>query len=343
MSRDNNKSGVSPRNGGGKTLRLVAAILLAAAAFTLSALTVSVLRTNVVVSFLSFVTSAIIMTYLLLHVRSAAVLAPPAVAVGIALALRAEILPVLITAALILVLAGTTALMLLKRAAPFTLFLALSALYFTALGSFAFITLKTSYGSVSAGIEELKKIVSAAVDDALGTLRSSGSFQDVSVDSGSLTDAVFALIPAAVMIFSMIASAAHTAALKLLSRLSGTRELLFPEKLSTPVSFAVMFIISAVLSFLSASSSPPWSYVIVNVNYVLMAYFAAIGVMEIIRSITGSRPGSGRKTVTIVLLAAALAVGWFSLAMFLPVLLPILSYFGAFRSIKSRKKPDEPR
>ena len=344
MPHDNNKGGVSPRNsGGGKALRIAAVVLLASVAFTLSVLTFSLLRANVVVSFVCFMTSAVIMTYLFLHVRSAAVLAPPAVAVGIALALRADILPALITAALILVPAGTAALMLLKKAAPFTLFLALSALYFAALASFAFITLKTSFGSVSAGVEELKKVVSSAVDDVLGMLRSSGSFQDVTLDSGSLTDAVFAITPAAVMIFSMIASAAHTGVLKLLTRLSGTRDLLFAEKLTTPVPFTVMFVISVILSFLSATVPPPWSYVIVNVNYVLMAYFAVIGVAEIIRSITGSRLGSGRKTVMIVLLAAAIAVGWFSLALFLPILLPILSYFGAFRSVKSRKKPDKPR
>ena len=339
MPQDENP-GTSPERSGDpkKTLKFVAMIAAAAVAFTLSTVTAGLGRVNVIVSFVCFTAAAVIMTFLFLHVRSVAVLIPPAVAVSAALALRADVLTTVIVTAAVLVLAGLAALMLLKRAAPFILFLTLTAVYFGATAFFAVATLRSSFGSVSAGVAEVKKTVAAAVEDALATLNASGTLADLGVDSGSLSETVFALFPSAVMIFSMIVSVIHTALLKLLTRAAGTRDLLFTEKLATPVPFAVIFIVSIVLSFLSGTVPPPWSYVIVNLHIILMAYFAGVGFLELVRTILRSRLTAGKKTAAIAVIVIAVAFGWFAFAMFFPVLLPTLSYFGVFRTIKNRKR-----
>lgn len=339
MPQDEN-TGTFPERGGGpkKTLKIAAMIAAAAVAFALSTVTAGLGRVNVAVSFVCFTAAAVIMTFLFLHVRSAAVLIPPAVAIAAALALGGDVLTTLIAASLILVLAGTAALMLLKRAAPFIIFLTLTALYFGATAFFAVAALRSSFGSVSAGIDEIRKAVAAAVSDVLANMNASGALTELGADSGSLGEAVFALFPSAVMIFSMIASAVHTGILKLLTRAAGTRDLLFAEKLSTPVPFAVIFIVTIVLSFLSGTIPPPGSYVIVNLHFILMTYFAGIGFLELVRTILRSRLTAGKKTAAIAVVVTAVAFGWFAFAAFFPVLLPVLSYFGVFRTVKNRKR-----
>ncbi len=350
MPQDENSGGSAGRHGGpNKVSRFLGAFLPATAAFSLVAAVFGLRKPGAGLSLdvaiiAAFFAAAVTMTYLFLHVRSVAVIAPPVIAVALALAIGASLLPTLIVSSAVLVISAAAAVMLLKRTTPFIFFLVVSALFFVAAGLFAFVTLKNAYGSFSAGVEELKKAAAAAVDSAVEALRLSGRFDDTGIDTGALTDAVFALIPSAAMILSMICAVIFTAVLKLATKvISGTRDLLFPEKLVTPIPFAVIFIISVVTSFLSGSFPAPFSYAAVNIHYVLMAYFAGIGFLEILRSVSGFRLTSGRKTAVILLTVAAVVIGWFAFAMFVPVLLPILSYFGVFRSLKLRKKPDKPR
>ncbi|MBR3640172.1 MAG: hypothetical protein IKN50_06165, partial [Clostridia bacterium] len=106
---------------------------------------------------------------------------------------------------------------------------------------------------------------------------------------------------------------------------------------TAPRPFAVIYILVTLLSFITGFIPAPWSYVILNVDYVMMAIFAVVGIMNLFRSARKRRTGGGIIAILIAAAVATLFFGGTVASLLISILAPLLSYIGAIRSLKSVK------
>ena len=284
-----------------------------------------------------FFVSALVMTFIFTHQKAIMFsLVPFALGYLAVLLPGVDMILALIALCAILFFSSVTGVLIIRRTEKFYVFLLLSALFFAAFSGILLLLLSDSTGSVTAAAERLsgasKKVLAEMIRISEQNGLSAGA-----IDSDALSAAVTALVPAAVMIFSMIVSLIFTVLFGLAARVAGTRDLILQGEFNAPRPFALIYILVTLLSFMTGVIPDPWSYVILNVDYVLMAIFFVVGIKSLLRS-AKKRRGGGRPIV-ILIAAAAVAVffGGTVASLLISILIPLLSYFGAFRSLRPAK------
>ncbi len=242
----------------------------------------------------------------------------------------------LIAISAVLLFSATVSVLILRRAEKFYVFLFSSALFFIVFSGLVILLFSGSGVSVTAAVERIYGSVKAVILEVIKVSEQNG-LPAGSVDAGALSVAITALAPAAVMIASMISSLVFIALFTLATRIAGTRELLLTGGFTVPRPFAVIYIIVTILSFLTAVFPDPWSYAVLNIDYVMMAIFAVAGIKSFFRSSGKRRAGSGLVPFLIVAAVSVFFFGGTAASVIISVMIPVLSYIGAFRSLRPAK------
>ena len=285
-----------------------------------------------------FFLASLVMTFIFTHQRSMLFsLVPFALGYLTVLIPGVDMILALIALSAILFFSATVGVLIIRRAEKFYIFLLSSALFFTVFSGILLLLLSDSTGSVAAAAEKLSSASKTVIAEMIRISEQNG-LSPGAVDTDALSAAVTVLVPAAVMIFSMIASLIFTALFGLAARIAGTWDLLMQGEFRVTRPFAVIYILVALLSFMASVIPDPWSYVVLNVDYVMMAIFAVEGIKSLFRS-AKKRRGGGR--LAVILIGAAVAAVFFGgtvASLLISILIPLLSFIGAFRSLRPVKE-----
>ncbi len=285
-----------------------------------------------------FFAAALVMTFIFSHQKGIFFSFVP-----FALGYLAVLLPgvdmilALIALSAILFFSAVMGALIIRRTEKFYVFLLSSAFFFAVFAGILLLLLSDSSGSVTAAAERLSGASKKVIGQMMNIAKQNGLSTE-SIDADALSAAATALVPAAVMIFSMIASLIFTAFFGLATRIAGTRDLLMPGEFRVTRPFAVIYLIVTVLSFMTGFIPEPWSYVILNLDYVLMTIFFIVGIRSLFRTARLRRAGGRIITVLIVAAAAAVFFGGTVASIIISTAIPLLSYIGAFRSLKPEKE-----
>ena len=284
-----------------------------------------------------FFLSALVMTFIFSHQRSVFFSFIP-FALGYLAVLIPEVdrMLALIALSAVLFFSATVSVLLIRRAEKFFVFLLSSALFFAVFSGVLLLLLSDSTGSVATAAERLSESGKTVIDEMLKIAGQNGVSVG-EIDSGALVRAVTALVPAGVMVASMITSLIFSAFFGIATRIAGTRELLFSGEFTVPRPFAVIYLLVTAGAFLSGYIPEPWSYVILNLDYVLMAIFVVVGVKSLVRSSRRRRTGGMLITVLIAAFVASMFFGGSIASILISVAVPVLSYIGALRSLRPAK------
>ncbi|MBQ6263450.1 MAG: hypothetical protein IJK58_08055 [Clostridia bacterium] len=288
-------------------------------------------------SALVFFVSAFVMTFIFTHQKGLLFSLVPFVLGYFAVLLPGvDRLLALIALCAVLLFSAAVSVLIIRRAERFFVFLLSSALFFAVFSGVLLLLLSDSTGSVTVAAERLSGASKTVVGEMIRIAGQNG-LSAGEIDADALSGAVTALVPAAVMIVSMISSLIFTALFGLAARIAGTRELLLPGEFTATRPFAVVYILVTLLSFMTGFIPAPWSYVILNVDYVMMAIFFVVGIKSLVRSARARRTGGRFIAILIAAAAATVFFGGTVASLLISILIPLLSYVGAFRSLKSVK------
>ena len=285
----------------------------------------------------AFFAAALVMTFIFSHRKGLLFSFVP-----FALGYFAVLLPgvdtvlALIAMSAVLFFSAVVGLLIIRRAEKFYVFLLSSALFFAVFSGILLLLLSDSTGSLTAAAERLSGASKTVISEMMRIAEQNG-LSPGEVDVDALSAAVTALVPAAIMIISMIASLLFTALFGLAARIAGTRDLLLQGEFKVTRPFALIYILVTLLSFMTGVIPDPWSYVILNVDYVLMAIFFVVGIKSLFRSVKNRRGGGRLIVILIAAAAAAVFFGGTVASLLISILIPLLSYFGAFRSLRPAK------
>ena len=293
-----------------------------------------------------FLASAVVMTVILCHQKNPVFSVVPFV-LGVTAAAVPGVgfLPAVIALSAVLVFSCAMSVMLIRRVERFFIFLLASAMLFAVYTGLLILILSGPEISVAASIEKLSSAASAAVAELIRIAGENGA-ELGSIDPEMLANSVIELIPAAIMTVSMILSLIFTALFGLAARIAGTKELFKSGGFVVPRLFAAIYLLLTVFSFVSGYIPDPWSYMIINLDYVLMAIFIVVGIRELFRSPVIFKTGGRFIIVLLIAGTVALFFGGSIISTAIAIALPVLSYVGAFRSLrrpgdKGSKKNEE--
>lgn len=291
---------------------------------------------------LCFIAASIVLTAAMTHLKSPAIIAGPVIGAAAAIFASADPLLAIVAASSALVFSGITAVLLLRSATRFHTFLFCSATSFCSFSAYFAMTLTARFGSLGDALDKYTAATEEAVVTIVKLASDTGRIPEGAIpDADLLTEAAVAMTPAVLMIASMAAALAVLLLLKLVARIAGTKELLFRGRITVPRPFAVIFVIVTVLTVFAGFIPEPVSYVIENLESVFMAIFAGYGAIEIVRILKNPRTPSKLRTVLIVVLVALLLFGGVFAAFIIPLCVPVLSYFGAFRAVREKNEGSE--
>ncbi|MBR3424304.1 MAG: hypothetical protein IKG80_07445 [Clostridia bacterium] len=288
-------------------------------------------------SALMFFAAAFVMTFIFTHQKGLLFsFVPFVLGYSAVLIPGVDRLPALIALSAVLLFSAAVSVLIIRRAEKFYVFLLSSALFFVVFSGLLLLLLSDSTGSVTVAAKRISGASKTVIGETIRIAEQNG-LSAGAIDTDALSGAVTALVPAAIMIGSMISSVIFRTLFGVATRIAGTRELLMTGEFTAPRPFAVIYILVTLLSFITGFIPAPWSYVILNVDYVMMAIFAVVGIMSLFRSARKRRTGGGIIAILIAAAVATLFFGGTVASLLISILAPLLSYIGAIRSLKSVK------